>query len=136
MDQSEKRFEQDIESFTQFLKAENTEQQSISAIITEDKLEPLMYEMGKYYRAFYNWSYLQAKGLVDYNSANPIESTVYLKVLFESGSDTMSYKRTLNESVSVNDNTVETAYWGCYQGWVGITNTKRCDHITKNGIIN
>jgi hypothetical protein len=32
-------YEQDIESFTQFLKAENNEQQSISAIITEDKLD-------------------------------------------------------------------------------------------------
>lgn len=89
-----------------------------------------------YYRAFYSWSTLANLGLVDYNSANPVESTVYLKVLFESGSDTMSYNRTLNDSANVNDNNVSTAYWGCYQGWVGITATKRCDHITKNGIIN
>ena len=74
--------------------------------------------------------------MVEYNNSNPVESTLYLKVLFESGSDKMSYYRTLNDSANVNDNEVETTNWSCYQGWVGITSTKRCDHVTKNGIIN
>lgn len=89
-----------------------------------------------YYRSLWSWDYLQGKSMVDYNKSNPVESTLYLKVLFESVSDNMSYYRTLNDSANINDNEVETINWSCYQGWVGITSTKRCDHVTKNGIIN
>ena len=93
------------------------------------------------YKIFLDYTYLKNLGVsYNFNSANPIESTVYINVAFwAEGNDIMKYNYT-KEDGTAGTRTSGTYGWCCYNWWAGGHDANNIKYaralVTKNGIIN